>query len=159
MKRTFALLTVFCGLILAGGTEVGAQTGQGGAKKNFGYSQNPKTKAPGETQSAVAEKTGPTPGQTPAVEVAKATVASELPQAETSIAEKTLSVVKKAAKRSPAPTENYTVGSGDVLFVSLQNNSKASTYFTVLNDGTIDYPLAGEMVSVAGMTTDEIEEV
>jgi polysaccharide export outer membrane protein len=28
-----------------------------------------------------------------------------------------------------------------------------------LNDGTIDYPLAGEMVSVAGLDTEEIEDV
>ncbi|MBK7704800.1 MAG: polysaccharide biosynthesis/export family protein [Acidobacteria bacterium] len=159
MKRTFTLLTVFCAVLLAGGIDVGAQTNPGGGKKNFGYSQNPKTKTPSETRSVVAEKTEPASIQTPAVEVAKATVAPEATRPETSIAEKTLGVVKQAANRSKAPTENYIVGSGDVLFVSLQNNSKASTYFTVLNDGTIDYPLAGEMVSVVGMTTDEIEEI
>ncbi len=35
----------------------------------------------------------------------------------------------------------------------------SSTYFTVLNDGTIDYPLAGQMVSVAGLTTEEVEDL
>ncbi|HEX8639449.1 MAG TPA: polysaccharide biosynthesis/export family protein, partial [Pyrinomonadaceae bacterium] len=58
-----------------------------------------------------------------------------------------------------SPTEIYKVGIGDVLFVSLQNAAKDSTYYTVLSDGTIDYPLAGEMVMVAGLTTDEIAEL
>jgi len=46
-----------------------------------------------------------------------------------------------------------------VLFISLQNApSGSTTYFTVLNDGTIDFPLAGEMVSVQGLMTGEIED-
>lgn len=58
------------------------------------------------------------------------------------------------------PTEIYKVGIGDILYISLQNApAKESTYFTILKDGTIDYPLAGEMVSVAGLTTNEIENV
>ncbi|MGI9036578.1 MAG: polysaccharide biosynthesis/export family protein [Pyrinomonadaceae bacterium] len=71
-------------------------------------------------------------------------------------AKKNAETAKKTS--SVAPSEIYKIGVGDILFISLQNApSKESTYFTVLKDGTIDYPLAGEMVSVLGLTTDEIE--
>jgi protein involved in polysaccharide export with SLBB domain len=77
-----------------------------------------------------------------------------------SVASKTLEVVKRANKNAVSPTEIYKIGVGDVLFISLQNApAKASTYFTVLNDGTIDYPLAGEMVMVSGLTTEEVEDL
>ncbi|MGI8470441.1 MAG: polysaccharide biosynthesis/export family protein [Pyrinomonadaceae bacterium] len=72
-------------------------------------------------------------------------------------AKKTLEELKKL-NAATSPSEIYKVGAGDVLFISLQNApAKESTYFTVLKDGTIDYPLAGEMVSVSGLTTDEIK--
>ncbi len=46
------------------------------------------------------------------------------------------------------------------MIISLQNApGNATNYFTVLSDGTIDYPLAGEMVSVQGLTTEEIEDL
>ena len=78
-----------------------------------------------------------------------------------SVATKTLEVAKKAnAAIAVSPTEIYKVGNSDVLFISLQNApSKESNYFTILNDGRIDYPLAGEMVSVVGLTTDQIEDL
>jgi len=77
-----------------------------------------------------------------------------------SVANKTLEVAKRASNIAISPTEIYKIGVGDVLFVSLQNApAKVSTYFTVLNDGTIDYPLAGEMVSVGGLTTEEVEDL
>ena len=77
-----------------------------------------------------------------------------------SVATKTLEVAKKANTVAVSPTEIYKVGNADVLFISLQNApSKESNYFTVLNDGRIDYPLAGEMVSVVGLTTDQIEDL
>lgn len=77
-----------------------------------------------------------------------------------SVANRTLEVVRRANAEAVSPTEIYKVGIGDVLFISLQNApANTANYFTVLNDGTIDYPLAGEMVQVAGMTTEEIEDV
>lgn len=77
-----------------------------------------------------------------------------------SVASKTLEVAKKAVSASVSPTEIYKAGLGDVLFISLQNSpNKEASYFTVLKDGTIDYPLAGEMVVVAGLTTEQIEDL
>ena len=72
------------------------------------------------------------------------------------VAKKTLEEIKKETAAA-APSEIYKVGTGDILFISLQNApAKESTYFTVLKDGTIDYPLAGEPVSVEGLTAEEI---
>lgn len=110
---------------------------------NFGYSQNPKTRLKTENKNAAQE---------PKKE-------NEQQFESRSAASKTLEIAKRPTV-AVAPTEIYKVGVGDVLYISLQNApARASTYFTVLNDGTIDYALAGEMVSVSGLTTDEIEDL
>lgn len=124
-------------------------------KVNFGYSQNPKTKSKApdtenKTENLQNSETVPVENQP--------VINNDFESR--SVASKTLEVVKRASKAALPPTEIYKIGVGDVLFISLQNApSKDSTYFTVLNDGTIDYPLAGEMVSVSGLTTEEIEDL
>lgn len=145
MKRTLlnkiffiAALSIF---VFAGQTF--AQETEPTTKKiNFGYSRNPSTKSkPEETEQ-------------------KPDIAANTTPENRSSANKTMEVAKRASRAALPPTEVYKVGVGDVLYVSLQNApAKASTYFTVLNDGTIDYPLAGEMVSVSGLTTEEVEEI
>ncbi|MEQ1922836.1 MAG: polysaccharide biosynthesis/export family protein, partial [Pyrinomonadaceae bacterium] len=63
----------------------------------------------------------------------------------------------KNIDRTPGkPTESYNIGIGDVIFVNLKNAPNASGYYTVRDDGTIDFPLAGENVLVKGKTTTEI---
>lgn len=135
---------------------------------NFGYSRNPKTKI----KPAISEKSAQEI-QIPAKEIKSISLkAPEKPSnliSENKIekqeefksyssAAKTLEIAKRAIRT--APTEIYKIGVGDVLFISLQNlPSKASSFFTVLGDGTIDYPLAGELVSVANLTTEEIEDL
>lgn len=55
------------------------------------------------------------------------------------------------------PTAIYRPGVGDIIDIRLVNGmSKDFTLYTVLSNGTIDYPLAGEPVAVAGLTTEEI---
>lgn len=125
----------------------GQASGEKVEKINFRYSQNPKTKTrpAGNDQNKAENPAEVTP----------------VPNAETenpSIAKKTLDIAKQANAESFSPTEVYKVGIGDILFINLQNSPKGSTYYTILNDGTIDYPLAGEMVTVAGLKTEEIEE-
>jgi len=154
MKTTLLNKTALfssCLILIAVGVSF-AQTPETTTKKvNFGYSQNPKTKAKKENTNQNETQTQNTAEAQPeAVENSNST--SE------TIAQTTLDVVKTANKKVLAPTENYKVGVGDILFINLQNSSKGSTYFTVLNDGSIDYPLAGEMVSIAGLTTEEIED-
>jgi protein involved in polysaccharide export with SLBB domain len=64
---------------------------------------------------------------------------------------------KSLNPRSPAPTVVYHVGAGDVLDIRLTNlPTKESTFFTVLKNGLLEYPLLSGPVSVAGLTTDEI---
>ncbi len=54
-------------------------------------------------------------------------------------------------------TSIYNVGIGDVLDVHLANlPTRGSTLFTVMKDGTLEYPLVSGPLSVAGLTTDEI---
>jgi polysaccharide export outer membrane protein len=63
------------------------------------------------------------------------------------------------ATPSPAMTSIYRVGVGDVLDIRLLNagtTTNESTLFTVLPGGLLEYPLAGEPVAVAGLTTEEI---
>ena len=64
----------------------------------------------------------------------------------------------KALKPLP-PTEIYKIGVNDVLRIKLQNAASGSDYYTVRPDGSIDFPLAGGNIAVAGLTITEIEEV
>lgn len=170
MKKLASLKIISCSaavvVLLAGGAF--AQTEPETARKiNFGYSQNPKTKSRAASENGEAKSEIPPPTDAPvAVEKNPTDVKAETVPVENkefesrSIASKTLEVVKRAAVNTVSPTEVYKIGIGDVLFISLQNApAKDSTYYTVLNDGTIDYPLAGEMVAVGGLTTEEIEDV
>lgn len=105
------------------------------APVNFGYSANPPARVAGEgadRETADASR-------------------------ELTLAEKTRRVVRQTSRDSLEPTEIYRVGVGDVLFINLED--AAARYYTVLVDGTIDYPLAGKLVTVVGLTTEEIEEL
>jgi protein involved in polysaccharide export with SLBB domain len=58
---------------------------------------------------------------------------------------------------SMASTQVYRVGINDVLDIQIEGNAgKESTLFTVNNDGLVEYPLAGDPIVVAGLTTQEI---
>ncbi len=136
---------------------------------NFRYSQNPKSrnKNPNSNKdksptSNPDVKTAPIISESAPIIVPQESIEpSAAPDGSknVTIARKTLEIAKRANIDSIVPTEIYKVGNGDVLFIGLQNASKSSSYFTVLNDGTIDYPLSGEMLSVQGLTTEEIEEL
>ena len=67
---------------------------------------------------------------------------------------------KKASAKvsvTAAATQVYRVGPGDVLDIQLSNYpSRNSTLFTVLPEGVLEYPLAGNPIVVVGMTTAEI---
>ena len=64
------------------------------------------------------------------------------------------------AAAQAALTNIYRVGAGDVLDIRLLNtpapSGRESTSFTVLPGGLLEYPLAGDSLIVAGMTSDEI---
>jgi protein involved in polysaccharide export with SLBB domain len=55
-------------------------------------------------------------------------------------------------------TEIYRVGIGDVLDIRLLNSANnKSTLFTVVGEGVIDMPMAGGVISVVGLTPEEIQ--
>jgi protein involved in polysaccharide export with SLBB domain len=56
-------------------------------------------------------------------------------------------------------TQVYNVGPGDVLFINLTNSQNGRGYYSVLQDGTIDFGLSGEKLMVNGKTTSEIARV
>ena len=57
---------------------------------------------------------------------------------------------------SMAATQIYRIGPLDVLDIQLVNNpTRQSTLFTVLENGLLEYPLAGAPISVAGLTVAE----
>jgi protein involved in polysaccharide export with SLBB domain len=146
-----------------------AQTNDNLPKRvNFSYSQNPKTKAKPsgdgnkQSNSEVASKVNSqlNTDNIPAQSIVDGSSVNSDETKNPSIAKKTLEIAKRASAEAVSPTEIYKVGVGDILFISLQNApSNSSSYFTVLNDGTIDYPLTGQMVSVSGLTIEEIEDL
>jgi len=55
-------------------------------------------------------------------------------------------------------TELYKVGVGDVLDIRLLNSAaNRSTLYSVIDGGLIDFPIAGEPIPVAGLTTKDIQ--
>lgn len=72
---------------------------------------------------------------------------------------KTTPTANPANTTPPAPpTSIYRVGVGDVLDIRLLNaQGRESTLFTVMAGGLLEYPLAGDPVPVAGLTTDEVD--
>jgi protein involved in polysaccharide export with SLBB domain len=65
-----------------------------------------------------------------------------------------------AANPLMAATQVYRIGPNDVLDIQLAgNHSRKSTLFTVLDGGVLEYPLAGNPIPVAGMTTSELAAV
>lgn len=152
-------------------------------KRNSPFSPNPKRKVEAvnkTTESAVEnpEEVKRIEEKPVKIENAKLTIDNNPSQAENnqpretetqntefesrSVAKKTLDIVKRNSSSVAAqPTEIYKIGAGDVLDVRLLNSpAKESTLFTVLENGAIDYPLAGEQpVQVAGLTTDEIGDL
>jgi protein involved in polysaccharide export with SLBB domain len=65
-----------------------------------------------------------------------------------------------AANPFMAATQVYRIGPNDVLDIQLAgNHSRKSTLFTVLAGGLLEYPLAGNPIPVAGMTSSEVAAV
>lgn len=179
LKKSFCSAVFVCLLAMTG--LVFAQTPNPPVKRNSPYSPNPKKKtevenkttqtetpkvvdAINDVQIVKVEATIPKQTDNPQI---NGTIPETTPIAppkqevfeSRSVASKTLEIAKRASAIAVSPMEVYKIGVGDVLFISLQNApAKNSTYFTVLNDGTIDYPLAGEMVQVLGLTTEQIED-
>ncbi|HTH50805.1 MAG TPA: polysaccharide biosynthesis/export family protein, partial [Pyrinomonadaceae bacterium] len=104
-----------------------------GAQNNSPFSANPESRG---AQTAVMPRSAP--------QLTADTHAAVTPAPDTSLT-------------GVNPTAIYKVAAGDVLYVTLANTSNAGGYFSLRQDGTIDFPLAGGSRAVQGMTIDEIE--
>ena len=112
-------------------------------KVNFGYTRNPSSKIRKNANNSDVKNS--TEQKVQISSNTNSSINKEVKFESSSAAQKTLDIAKRANLASLPPTEIYRVGVSDVLFISLQNApAKTSTYFTVLNDGTIDYPLAAK---------------
>jgi protein involved in polysaccharide export with SLBB domain len=74
------------------------------------------------------------------------------------------SALSKAPNSSPSASDEssltaiYRVGAGDVIDIRIRDLvTNGSTLFTVLEGGSIDLPVIGGTVPVAGLTTEEIQ--
>jgi protein involved in polysaccharide export with SLBB domain len=92
------------------------------------------------------------PPKEPPAGLPKETAATNTPPANLT----TESVPAKSNIEIP-PTEIYRVGLNDILDIRLLNSpSDKSTLYRVMDNGTLDYPLAGGSLNVNGSTTEEI---
>jgi protein involved in polysaccharide export with SLBB domain len=164
MKKVFLnKLIILCVIAFAFGTLIFAQPTQNPIttkkeKRNSPYSPNPKKKEAVEQVVEIKKSD---------VQPENAEVESKVDETKTaetenpSLAMKTREVAKRSAATPKAITEMYKIGVGDILDIRILNNAnKNSSLFTVLEGGTIDYPLAGdEPIQVAGLTSDEISDL
>jgi len=152
IKRTFCFLVVTTFALV--GTDFSQDTDSSAQNRNFSHSPNPR-KRKAETKSGI-DKTS----ATTTIDTNTSSIPSETktPPSDSTSASSEISV--GATSRSPIPTEIYRVGIGDVLLIGIQDSpGKDAGYFTVLKDGTIDFPLAGQLIAVSGLTVSEIEDV
>jgi protein involved in polysaccharide export with SLBB domain len=67
------------------------------------------------------------------------------------------SVTNSTSSATAVSSQLYRVGINDVLDIQIADNpTRNSTLFTVLEGGLVEYPLAGDPIAVAGLTTPEI---
>jgi protein involved in polysaccharide export with SLBB domain len=112
-------------------------------KRNNPLSPNPKKK-----ETVIVPKTETEEIPVESVEIAENTTATKI-----------LKVITDASVKSRPLTETYKVGVKDVLLISFKTAKlQNTTYVTVLEDGTIDYPLAGGNVNVENATLEEIQD-
>jgi protein involved in polysaccharide export with SLBB domain len=168
-KSFFNNLVILCALAFALGGQISAQPTQNPTtvkkeKRNNPYSPNPKKKEAAEQNIEVKKvdvEADKVAGEIePKVDENK-TAETETQTENPSLAMRTREVVKRSVAKPKAITETYKIGVGDILDIRILNNAnKNSSLFTVLEGGTIDYPLAGdEPIQVAGFTIDEISDL
>jgi polysaccharide biosynthesis/export protein len=147
LKRVFIQeLSLLCVCVLFASAQMAIAQVPGdnvpGVKRNNPYSPNPKKK------EAVPAKVENVDETSPVVEISENTTSAKI-----------LKVVSASSAKAKPLTETYRVGVRDVLLISFKSNKLQNTsYVTVLDDGTIDYPLAGGSVNVENTTLEEIQD-
>jgi protein involved in polysaccharide export with SLBB domain len=127
-----------------------SQTQSTGSWGNTNLGSRP---APTATPTQVAgtnaiKKTGQSDIEASKKLVKQTTLRPEVPAAENG---------RAVTSRTRVPTTVYNVGVGDVLDIRvLSLRTRESTLFTVLRNGTIEYPLLSGPITVVGLTTEDI---
>jgi polysaccharide export outer membrane protein len=142
--------------------EKNTKTKESGKRDNDPKDKKNKEQDKSSTSTAADNKTA-TPTNSGATTDASGKTGTSVPDKSSSVNDPP-AVEDPAAKANatatpPALTNIYRVGAGDVLDIRLLNAAtRESTLFTVMPDGTLEYPLAGEPLPVAGLTTDEVHD-
>lgn len=139
-----------------------AAFGQGTVlSKNNPYSPSPSGKVASASATS-AVKSAPTPVRSEPQQVAFVINESRPPMRD-EVTPVVQSGIEAVTLESPKPSSLsaniYRVGVGDVLQINLKNSAQGSGYYTVRENGVIDYPLAGSPVAIANKTTDEIAAI
>ncbi|MDQ6652930.1 MAG: polysaccharide biosynthesis/export family protein [Acidobacteriota bacterium] len=91
-----------------------------------------------------------------ALDTSKVVTGTEKPLASSNTSPPT-SVTNSTSSIESASSQVYRVGINDVLDIQLADNpTRSSTLYTILEGGLVEYPLAGDPIAVAGLTTPEI---
>jgi protein involved in polysaccharide export with SLBB domain len=116
----------------------------------------PASNQPATTTDAPPKSTDPLPVGSPASGTFAPT--SSAPATKSASQPPATSSATAAVASTVSPTSIYRIGAGDVLDIRLLNdtNSRTSTLYTVMASGILEYPLAGDPLNVAGMTTEEL---
>ncbi len=134
-----------------------AKDAKDGKSKEQGKTASPPTTAAATplTQAASDAATSDAPSKTMTSVPSGAPASAATPAGE----EPKTPTTNPANTTPPAPpTSIYRVGVGDVLDIRLLNaQGRESTLFTVMAGGLLEYPLAGDPVPVAGLTTEEVD--
>lgn len=147
-KNTFVSLLI---VVLVAATNIAAQ------KLDKKGNNNPYSPSPSATMGENVAISDPVVTKSSDIMTAKVSREMEIRPTIANTAQPITFAPAKNIDRTPGkPTETYNIGIGDVLFVNLKNAPNASGYYTVRDDGTIDFPLAGDNVVVQGKTTIEI---
>ena len=109
---------------------------------------------PGQTSGLIISATGTNSSKPPTAAPSKVEIgnsAGKSPNSITSSTGKGLDTIRTASD----PTAIYRIGIDDVLAVQITNVASPPKFVKVKPDGTIDFPLAGEGLFVAGKTPRE----
>lgn len=110
------------------------------------------------SSTTTSQKKAVLPVATPREKLSSAVNVSNVPTPSVSSGSLTPVTGTGSAADDSAGTDIYKVGVGDVLDIRLLNSpTNRSTLYSVIDEGLIDFPIAGGAIAVAGLTTKEIQ--
>lgn len=171
MRGLFYLSVLFCYLTLNANAQTKARVGpaddmpaaktsgsegKGSGEKKTAADTSPQT-APAKGTNGTANPAAQPPGGATTVNASAAVPGGPKNEPKNQARAATPPPASVSSVAAVPLTTIYRVGPGDVLDIRLGNGpTRDSTLYTISAGGLLEYPLAGDPFSVAGMTTDEI---